>query len=178
MRARHIMVFFVLLFVITVLKAGMNDFGFTGEFNEEASVKIPNFLLQNFELLGDTDGKTNKVVPLAIGVKKNFKPVNPMNPNFLYYSYNLLAYDQWWVGFIVVNFDDVEHLVDITMDVEGPLVSSITKTVKLDKHRVHLYSAKIKLANYIGLYSMTGKTEGEEVKTKKVNTRLYIYDVL
>jgi hypothetical protein len=118
------------------------------------------------------------ILPLAVGMKKHVRPLNPITPNFLYYSYYLLAMDQWWMGCIVVNFDSVDQEIDLTMSMIGPERSSITQKVKIKKNSVKIFTAKVWPANYIGLYSLVGKVSGENIPVRKVNTRLYIYDVL
>ena len=177
MKTRCLTVLVIFMLASSVLQADDRNFGFTGEMNEEATMEIPASFLPAFALDGDVDGKCSKVVPLAVGLKKNFRPVNPLSPNFLYYSYYLLVLDQWWAGFIVVNFDNKSHEIEVTIRVEGPTTSSTTKTIIIEGKKVKLYSAKINLAEFPALYHLTGKIEGKTVHTRSVRTRFYCYDV-
>lgn len=175
---KYLIVLAVGLSLIYPLSAGHKNFGFAGPIEDGVEVEISPTMAPLFVGLEAAEEGASVILPLAVGMKKHVRPLNPLSPHFLYYSYYLLGMDQWWMGCIVVNFDSVDHEVDLTMSMKGPEKASITQKVTIKKNSVKIFTAKIWPADYIGLYSLVGKVSGENISVRKVNTRLYIYDVL
>ena len=175
---KNVVILGLCLAVLSTLSASNRNFGFKGKIQEGMEVEINAMTAPIFVGTEEFDAESSKVLPIAIGVKKHVRPVNPLNPNFLYYAYYLLTIDEWWVGCIVVNFDNVDKTVDLTMTMIGPQNSSITDTIVVKKNTAKIFTAKIEPAEYAGLYSLVGKVSGDGIKVRKVNTRFFIYDVL
>lgn len=168
--------------IVSFVRAEEKDFGFTGEFIQVTLDVFPPFsYLQGFEVEDEipiTIQAKKRVKALMIGITNYDKPDNPEWEIFDFYSYHWPGYSDWWVGFIVVNYDDVTVPCEITMLIKGPEKSKITRDAILQPNEAVIFSAKVLLADTVGLYTLIGKIAGTDIGTgKKVKTRFYIYEI-
>jgi len=168
----------LLWFSLGSLPASVDQYGFTGEFME---VKLADLSPRSqgdsmLQILDAAD--TSRVKALAVGAKKLTAPVSPYSPHFVYYAYNLLAIDEWWISIIVANYDDSDHVITVQIEVQGVLQTSIFQEFELEANSAKLFSAKVELPPKIGMFHFRGKVTGETVNTSTVKSKLLIFDAL
>lgn len=168
----------IFLFSRTVF-ADESDFGFTGEFRQH-TLAVFSSPVDQFD--GDESTAniqaTKKVKALTIGLRNFSEPDSPEYEMFDYYAYHWPEYHEWWVGFIVVNYQDTTVPCKITMQIKGPKKSIITRKAVLQPNQATIFSAEVKLASKPGLYTLIGKMTGNGIGGgKTVTTRAYIYEV-
>ena len=174
MKLKILFCVFLCLFLAVNVQANEKEFGFTGEFKQITLTKflysqLPEFPEKDFYIQGKT------VRALMIGIKEYSKPDNPKYESFDFYSDHWPEYDEWWVGFIVVNYGDNEVSCTVTMQIKGPKKSVITRKATLQPNEATIFSAKVELADKIGLYTLIGKLTGGAKDT--VKTKSYIYEI-
>ena len=182
MKNKFIICLWICLLTFSFVNAQEEEFGFTGEFVQSTLEVFSPFLIQQgFEVEDEipfTIQAKKKVKALMIGITDFAKPDNPDWEIFDFYSYHWPGYDDWWVGFIVVNYDNVEVPCKITMQLKGPKKSKITRQAVLQPNEATIFSAKVKLASKVGLYTLIGSIVGKDIGSgKKVTTRFYIYEI-
>lgn len=174
MRLKILICVVVCLFLTIEIQGEEKEFGFTGDFKQITLKKFPYSQLPDFpEKDFYIEGKT--VRALMIGIKEFSKPNNPKYESFEFYSDHWPEYDEWWVGFIVVNYGDNEVPCTITLKIKGPKQSVITREVTMQPNEATIFSAKIELAEKAGLYTLLGILTGGA--KDRVKTKSYIYAV-
>lgn len=155
-----------------------DQYGFTGEFME---IKLADLTPsgQGGAILETLDAAaTSKVRALAVGAKKLTAPISPYSPHFVYYAYNLIAIDEWWVGIIVSNSDDIDHTIKVQITVQGVLQTTVEQEFKLEAYSAKLFSAKLELPPKIGVFHLRGRVSGATINATTVKSKLFIYDAL
>jgi hypothetical protein len=178
MKLKATALFALFLFSLGSFPASADQYGFTGEFME---VKLADLSSRSqgdsiLQILDTAD--TSKVKALAVGAKKLTAPVSPYSPHFVYYAYNLIAIDEWWISIIVANWDDSDHVVTVEIEVQGVLQTSIFQEFNLEANSAKLFSAKVELPPKIGMFHFRGKVTGETINTSSVKSKLLIFDAL
>ncbi len=158
--------------------ASADQYGFTGEFME---VKLADLSSRSqgdmmLQILDAAD--SSRVKALAVGAKKLTAPVSPYSPHFVYYAYNLIAIDEWWISIIVANWDEIDHVITVEIEIQGGLQSSIFQEFNLEANSAKLFSAKVELPPKVGMFHFKGKVTGETVNTSTVKSKLLIFDAL
>lgn len=181
-KTRFLICLWACLLMFAFASAQEEDFGFTGEFIQKTLEVFPPFLHhQGFEVEDEksfTIQAKRKVKALVIGITNLSKPDNPSWELFDFYAWHWPGYDDWWVGFIVVNYDNVTVPCKITMQIKGPKKSKITRQAVLQPNEATIFSAKVRLASKVGLYTLIGSMAGQNLGSgKKVTTRFYVYEV-
>lgn len=174
MKLKILLCVVVCLFLVAEIQANEKDFGFTGEFKQITLKKFPYGQLPEFpEKDFYIQGKT--VRALMIGIKNYSKPDNPEYESFDFYAYHWPGYHEWWVGFIVVNFGNYEVPCTVTMKIKGPKKSTITRKATIQPNEATIFSAKVNLADRVGLYTLLGILTGGA--KDRVKTRFYVYEI-
>jgi hypothetical protein len=168
--------FFVVLclFLATEIQADDEEFGFTGEFKQITLKEFPYGQLPEFPEK-DFNIQKKTIRALMIGLTKLWEPEDSDFECFYYYSYHWPEYHEWWVGFIVVNYGDNEVSCTVTMQIKGPKKSVITRKATLQPNRADIFTAKVKLGDKVGLYTLIGKLTGGAKDI--VKTKSYIYEI-
>ncbi len=153
-------------------------YGFTGEVMEVTLAEFSKHAQAHaLDFTADAAG-SSKVKALAVGAKKLTAPVSPYSPHFVYYSYNLITIDEWWIGMIVTNFDDVSHEIKAKIEVTGVLDTEVEQEFTIEPYTAVLISAKIELPPRAGMFHLRGRVTGDTVSASSVKTKLFIFDVL
>ena len=184
MKTRFLICLWVCLFTFSIVNAQEKDFGFTGEFTQRTLEVFPPFLYQQgFEVEDEEDSvitiqAKKKVKALMIGITNLAKPDNPEWELFDFYSYHWPGYHDWWLGFIVVNYDNVTVPCKIKMQIKGPKKDTIKRDAVLQPNEATIFSAKVNLADKVGIYTLIGTIVGKDIAAgKKVSTRFYVYEI-
>jgi len=178
MKIRIGILFLVMLVGLGSTYGQNGKYGFTGYFQETTLADFSKHAEARSLDYSLDAGSNNKVKALAVGAKKFTAPVSPYSPHFVYYAYNLIAMDQWWFGIIVVNSDDVSHVIKVKIEVTGVMESEIEQEFKMEPHTAKLFSAESELPPKIGTFHIKGKVSGADISASSVKTKLFIYDSL
>jgi hypothetical protein len=178
MKLKVLSVILLTMFIVVPAQAGTEEYGFTGEFMEiqlaDISSKKPG-ISSLYEFNAET---SSKVKAIAVGAKKLTAPVSPYSPHFVYYAYNLIAIDEWWISLIVANYDDSDHVVNVQIEVRGVLQTTIEQEVTVKANTAKLFAAELELPPKIGIFHLKGRVSGKTVDASIVRSKLLIYDAL
>ncbi len=170
---------FVVICLLPVLSTATQNknFGFTGEIRIE-TLPIPVSLMniQDFSDIKGDAALSGKVKMLSIGAKKS-GIFNPIRPNYNLYDYYYLTFDEWWVGAVVVNFDNIDHDVTLMMTAKGASETQITREFTIKANHAKVVAGKFVPDYFPRLYFLTGFVNGETIAPNRVSTKLYIFDV-
>ena len=176
MRIRNVMLILVMILGISSVYGENGRYGFTGnirevtlaEFAQDAQARSLNFTLDAAD--------SSRVKALAVGAKKLTAPVSPYSPHFVYYAYNLIAIDEWWFGIIVTNYDDVSHVIKVSIEVSGVMKDEVEQSFTIEPNTAKLFSAETELPPKVGTFHIKGKVSGSTINSSTVKTKLFIYD--
>jgi hypothetical protein len=178
MRIKLGLLILVMIVAIGSTHGDNGKYGFTGFFQETTLADFSKHAeARSLDYTLD-EGNSNKVKALAVGAKKFTAPVSPYSPHFVYYAYNLIAMDQWWFGIIVVNSDDISHLITVKIEVTGVMETEIEQEFTIEPHTAKLFSAETELPHKIGTFHSKGTVSGAGINSSSVKSKLFIYDTL
>lgn len=126
-------------------------------------------------------GPKKKVRALTIGIKEHYERPQPDDLDYIrfdYYSRHWPKYDDWYMCFIVVNYENKPVPCTIRMKMKGPSKKYIKRKAVLQPNQATMFVEKVKLANRPGLYTIEGSISGKDIKWgRKVRNRFYIYEI-